>query len=193
MAVSGNRLALPPGLLDRLQSALGAVRAARAAPGAPTPERDRAGRPAAAAPAALAPRAPSAPVPRAETPSAPVPRAETPAPAPRAVIFVTVFGLSTSALEEVLDLVAREGQGKPVSPVFLTDSLEFKPFRERRLRFEYIPDGGRRQQFAPDLDWQTYERRRYHALAEKWRPQSLISFGTPPPPDCVAAVRALRP
>ena len=114
-----------------------------------------------------------------------------PADAPRAVIFVTVFGLSTAALEEVLEVVAREGRDTPVSPVFLTDSLDFKPFRKRRLRFEYLPDGGRRQRFAPDLDWPTYERRRYRLLAEKWRPQSVISFGTPPPADCAAAIKSL--
>jgi hypothetical protein len=156
------RVNLPPGLLERLRGALGAVRPPRA----PAVEQVK----------------PAPPAPQAAAPEG-----------PRAIIFVTVFGLAAPALEEVLELVAREGQGRPVSPVFLTDSLEFKPFRTRRLRFEYIPDGGRRQQFAPDLDWPTYERRRYRALAEKWRPQSLISFGTPPPPDCVAAVRALRP
>jgi hypothetical protein len=107
------------------------------------------------------------------------------------VIFVTVFGLSATALEEVLEVVLREGRDAPVSPVFLTDSLDFKPFRERRLRFEYLPDGGRRQRFAPDLDWHTYERRRYRLLVEKWRPQSLISFGTPPPADCAAAIKPL--
>jgi len=153
---------LPPGLLDRLRSALATIRA---------------GRPAAEAPAL------QEPAPGNED------RA-TPADVPRAVIFVTVFGLSSTALEEVLEVVVREGRDAPVSPVFLTDSLDFKPFRERRLRFEYLPDGGRRQRFAPDLDWRAYERRRYRLLVEKWRPQSLISFGTPPPPDCAAAIKS---
>jgi hypothetical protein len=130
------------------------------------------------------------------TPVEPVPEPAPPAPAPaadapRAVIFVTVFGLSSAALEEVLEVVIREGKDTPVTPVFLTDSLDFKPFRERRLRFEYLPDGGRRQRFAPDLDWRAYERRRYRLLVEKWRPQSLISFGTPPPADCAAAIKSL--
>ena len=156
------RLSLPPGLLERLRGALAAVRPGRNV------------------------------VVSAAPPEAPAPaEAPLPADAPRAVIFVTVFGLSLPALEEVLELVAREGQGAPISPVFLTDTLEFKPFRDRRLRFEYFPDGGRRQRFAPELDWPSYERRRYRALAEKWRPQSLISFGTPPPPECAAAVRSI--
>jgi len=154
---------LPPGLLDRLRSALATIRA---------------GRPAAEAPAL------QEPAPGNED------RA-TPADVPRAVIFVTVFGLSSAALEEVIEVVAREGKGIPVSPVFLTDSLNFEPFRTRRLRFESLPDGGARHRFAPDLDWPTYERRRYRLLAEKWRPQSLISFGTPPSPDCMAAIRSL--
>jgi hypothetical protein len=164
MAVQPKPATLPPGLLDRLRSALGAVRSGRSAAGA-------------------APSAESAAADQAPTAEA--------AEAPRAVILVTVFGLSTAALEEVLEVVMREGKDTPVSPVFLTDSLDFKPFRERRLRFEYLPDGGRRQRFAPDLDWRAYDRRRYRLLVEKWRPQSLISFGTPPPADCAAAIKSL--
>jgi hypothetical protein len=160
--------ALPPGLLDRLRSALAAIHAKRLAAEAPAT--------------------------REASPEEPVTdeRRAPPAEVPRAVIFVTVFGLSSAALEEVIEVVAREGKDTPVSPVFLTDSLDFEPFRTRRLRFEYLPDGGTRHRFAPDLDWTTYERRRYRLLAEKWRPQSLISFGTPPPPDCAAAIRSLR-
>jgi hypothetical protein len=165
MAAQPKTVTLPPGLLDRLRTALAAVRSGRSA----------AGRPSAAPPTDQ----------HLATVQA------LPADAPRAVIFVTVFGLSTAALEEVLEVVAREGKDTPVSPVFLTDSLDFKPFRDRRLRFEYLPDGGRRHRFAPDLDWRTYERRRYRLLAAKWRPQSLISFGTPAPPDCAAAIRSL--
>jgi hypothetical protein len=176
MANSPKMATLPPGLLERLRSTLAAVRAGRFAPG-----ELGAGEATGDWPPAEEPRAPPAEEPRA-----------LPADAPRAVIFVTVFGLSTAALEEVLEVVAREGRDTPVSPVFLTDSLDFKPFRKRRLRFEYLPDGGRRQRFAPDLDWPTYERRRYRLLAEKWRPQSVISFGTPPPADCAAAIRSLR-
>ena len=128
---------MPPGLLDRLRGALAAVRPGRAATG--------------------------------EQPDAgpPTPEQAPAADAPRAAIFVTVFGLSTAALEEVLEVVMREGRNAPVSPVFLTDSLDFKPFRERRLRFEYLPDGGRRQRFAPDLDWRAYDRRRYRLLGRE--------------------------
>jgi hypothetical protein len=162
MAVQPKPATLPPGLLERLGGALTSVRPGRMALDEPP----------------------------AADPQAPAPAPE-PTDAPRAVIFVTVFGLSAAALEEVLEVVLREGRDAPVSPVFLTDSLDFKPFRERRLRFEYLPDGGRRQRFAPDLDWHTYERRRYCLLVEKWRPQSLISFGTPPPADCAAAIKPM--
>ncbi len=159
---------LPPGLLDRLRAAFVAARPARfAAPEKPPDV------PAGSAGPSGAPAAPEA------APST---------NAPEAVIFVSVFGLSAAALEEVLEAVIREGGGSPVSPVFLTDALDFEPFSARGLRFEYLPDGGRRQRFAPDLDWRAYERRRYRLLVEKWRPQSLISFGTPPPPDCAAAI-----
>ena len=168
MPSSPKAATLPPGLLERLRSTFAAVRAGRFAAGEPGTAEAASDRPPAGEPRALPPGA------------------------PRAVIIVTGVGLSPAALVEVLEVVAREGKDTPVSPVFLTDSLDFKPFRERRLRFEYLPDGGRRQRFAPDLDWSTYERRRYRLLADKWRPQSVISFGTPPPAHCAAAIKALN-
>ena len=168
MAVQSQPTTLPPGLLDRLRSALFAARPARFAA--------REMPPAASAAAE-------------EPPGVPVgPEAAPLKDALRAVIFVSVLGLSSAALAEVLEAVIREGRGSPVRPVFLTNSLDFEPFGRHRLRFEYLPDGGRRQQFAPDLDWRAYERRRYRLLVEKWRPQSLIWFGTPPPPGCAAAI-----
>ena len=165
MTIQPQPLTLPPGLMDRLRSALVAVRPAGSRPGARYARRFRT---ASGVPAA----AEAAPA----------------SDAPRTVIFVSVFGLSAAALEEVLETVLREGQDSLVSLVFLTDSLDFEPFGRRRLQFEYLPDGGRRQRFAPDLDWRAYERRRFRLLVEKWRPQSLISFGTPPPSDWAVAI-----
>jgi hypothetical protein len=110
--------------------------------------------------------------------SEPAPLPASPAPA---TILVTVLGLSGRALEDVLELVSREAKTKPIVPVFVTDSFDFAPFRRRRLRFEYLPDRERQQRFAPDLDWDLYLRRRYVLLGEKWRAQSVISFGRPPP------------
>ncbi len=161
MTIQPQPLTLPPGLMDRLRSALVAVRPAGL------------GMPADSGQPAVVPAAAEA-----------APASD----APRAVIFVSVFGLSAAALEEVLETVLREGQDSLVSLVFLTDSLDFEPFGRRRLQFEYLPDGGRRQRFAPDLDWRAYERRRFRLLVEKWRPQSLISFGTPPPSDWAVAI-----
>jgi hypothetical protein len=178
VAVQPQPPTLPPGLLDRLRSALVATRPVRFAaretpPGLPANAEEPPGVPAAAE----------------EPPDVPAgPAAAPPKDAPRAVIFVSVLGLSSAALAEVLEAVIREGRGSPVRPVFLTDSLDFEPFGRQGLRFEYLPDGGHRQQFAPDLDWRAYERRRYRLLVEKWRPQSLIWFGTPPPPDWAAAI-----
>ena len=198
MAVQPQPPTLPPGLLDRLRSALVATRPARFAaletpPGMPAAALAPSGVPAAAEEPPGVPAAaevlPGVPAAAEVPPAVPAgPEAAPPRDAPQAVIFVSVFGLSTAALAEVLEAVRREGQGSPVRPVFLTDSLDFEPFGRHRLRFEYLPDGGRRAHFAPDLDWRAYERRRYRLLVEKWRPQSLISFGTPPPSDWAAAI-----
>jgi hypothetical protein len=118
--------------------------------------------------------------------SSPPEPAPPPASPARPVVLVTVLGLSGSALHEVLELVTKDTRAKPIAPVFITDSLDFTPFRQRRLRFEYLPDRGRQQRFAPELEWDLYLRRRYGLLSEKWQTKSIISFGRPPPRECVA-------
>jgi hypothetical protein len=98
-------------------------------------------------------------------------------------MLVTVLGLSGRPLEEVLELVTKGAETKPIVPVFVTDGFDFAPFRRRRLRFEYVPDRDRQQRFAPELDWDLYLRRRYALLREKWQAKSVISFGSRPPDD----------
>jgi hypothetical protein len=140
-------------------------------------------------------------------PRAPIQSADKPIPAPAesrqpkpaapaspapAVVLVTVLGLSGRALEEVLELVTKDARPRPIAPVFITDSLDFAAFRQRRLRFEYVPDRGRQQRFAPELDWDLYLRRRYALLSEKWKTNSVISFGHPPSRECVANGRPMQ-
>jgi hypothetical protein len=130
-------------------------------------------------------RSASKPPQEAAESSPPEPAAPPASPA-RPVVLVTVLGLSGGTLHEVLELVTKDSRAKPIAPVFITDSLDFTPFRQRRLRFEYLPDRGRQQRFAPELEWDLYLRRRYALLSEKWQTKSIISFGRPPPRECVA-------
>lgn len=119
-----------------------------------------------------------------------------PAPPPaspvRPTVLVTVFGVSGRALDDILELVTKEAESKQIAPVFIADTLDFGPFRRRRLRFEYLPDRDRQQRFAPGLDWDLYLRRRYALLGEKWQAKSVISFGRPPPSECVVDGRPAR-
>ena len=134
--------------------------------------------------------------PPAGTPPAPAREssAHTPVqpPASPATVLVTVLGLSGRALEEVLELVIKGAETKPIVPVFITDTWDFAPFRRRRLRFEYVPDRDRQQRFAPELEWALYLRRRYALLGEKWQAKSVVWFGRPPPGDCVVDGRPAR-
>jgi hypothetical protein len=120
------------------------------------------------------------------SPPKPVPAPANPAPA---TMLVTVLGLSGHPLEEVLELVTRGAETKPIVPVFITDIFDFAPFRRRRLRFEYIPDRDRQQRFAPELDWDLYLRRRYTLLREKWQAKSVVSFGSRPADESVSGGR----
>jgi hypothetical protein len=115
-------------------------------------------------------------------PPQPVPAPGNPAPA---TMLVSVLGLSGRALEDVLELVTKGAETKPIVPIFVTDTFDFAPFRRRRLRFEYVPDRDRQQRFAAELDWDLYLRRRYALLREKWQAKSVISFGSRPPCESV--------
>src|SRR5262245_48272180 len=60
------------------------------------------------------------------SPSQLVPAPGIPAPA---TMLVTVLGLSGRALEDVLELVTKGAETKPIVPIFVTDTFDFAPFR----------------------------------------------------------------
>jgi hypothetical protein len=127
-----------------------------------------------------------APARRAEAPE-PADRPET-APAQGGNVVVTVLGLSGDALEQVLTLAERQCAARGSRPVFVTDGLDFAPFRRRRLIADQVIDAEALAAGSPDLPWQAYRRRQYALLAARWQPVAVISFGRAPGADCLAAL-----
>lgn len=93
-------------------------------------------------------------------------------------IIAVVLGLEEDNLIRVLDLLKRGGAGLDVVPVVLTDSTDFRLFRERRIVFEYFPPREHQERFAPGLNWSLYRLRRLALLRRKWQPLRIIAFGT---------------
>lgn len=99
---------------------------------------------------------------------------------PRPVLGVTLMGVDGAALPGILDIIARESEAKGLTPVIVTDTSDFAPFRARRLIVEYVPPQAARQRFAPDLPWDLYLGRRLALFRQKWAPVAIVSYGRPP-------------
>ncbi|MGP1395733.1 MAG: hypothetical protein ACTS3R_09505 [Inquilinaceae bacterium] len=96
------------------------------------------------------------------------------------MLGVTLMGVDGAALPGILDIIARESTAKGLTPVIITDTADFAPFRARRLIVEYIPPQAARQRFAPDLPWDLYLGRRLVLFRQKWAPVAIVSYGRPP-------------
>jgi hypothetical protein len=110
------------------------------------------------------------------------------APARGGNVVVTVLGLSGEALEHVLTLAERQCAARGSRPVFVTDGLDFAPFRRRRLVVDQVIDAEALAASSPDLPWQAYRQRQYALLAARWQPVAVITFGRSPDADCLAAL-----
>lgn len=122
----------------------------------------------------------------------PAPTASRP-PAPAkplsGVVAITVLGLAGEELERVLELTARQAAALGGRAVFVTDAIDFTPFRRRRLPVEQIVPARVRTAERPDLAWSVYERRLYRLVHHRWRPDVVTVFGRPPDDACLAALR----
>lgn len=128
---------------------------------------------------------------RSSAPTAPAATAPPPAPTEplSGVIAITVLGLAGDELERVLDLTARQTDALGGRAVFVTDAIDFTPFRRRRLVVEQIVPARVRMPERPDLAWTTYERRLYRLVHQRWRPDIVIVFGRAPDAGCLTALR----
>ena len=124
-----------------------------------------------------------------------------PVPAPPAVpapkrggnVVVTVLGLSGKALDQVLYLAHRQCAERGSRPVFVTDGLDFAPFRQRRLITDQVADAEALAAQIPELPWRSYRRRQYALVAARWQPVAIVTFGRSPDADCLAALEGTGP
>jgi hypothetical protein len=90
--------------------------------------------------------------------------------------IVTLLGVPPADLAATIDrclaVMARYDR-----LVFLTDSLDFTPFRARRVIFEYWPAPALAEAEHPDLDWAEYLSAKRELLYSKWGINLEVRFG----------------
>lgn len=96
-----------------------------------------------------------------------------------ATCLVAVFEVPENLIGEVLEQAVRE-HGTESRLVFVTDDLDFLPFRQRKLVFEHLPSRAERAKHAQHVNWADYLRQRWSILAEKWQATKIVSYGLPP-------------
>jgi hypothetical protein len=138
-------------------------------------------------------KAPPEPAAAASRPPTPKPVPPAPAkPPPRQVVAVTVLGLDGQRLEQVAGVIERQCAERNMQPVCITDQSDFGPFRRRRMIVDQVVNAERRAMDMPELPWRLYRHAQFVLLGQRWRPAAVISFGRPPEPDCLAALKRPR-
>ena len=132
-------------------------------------------------------------LPAGSRPAAPAPSPPAPSkPPPRTVVAVTVLGLEGESLEQVATLIERQCAERNMQAICITDRNDFAPFRSRRLIVDQVVDAEQRAMDMPELPWRLYRHAQFVLLGRRWRPATVISFGRPPEPDCLAALERPR-
>lgn len=96
---------------------------------------------------------------------------------PRPVLFAVLVGLSGTEIERAIEAALAGAKDAAAIPVFLTDDDEFRPFRQRQTRFEYLAPARALGPSIDEADWRLYSARRLALLARKWRPARILPYG----------------
>ncbi|ESY90710.1 hypothetical protein [Mesorhizobium sp. LNHC209A00] len=96
--------------------------------------------------------------------------------AAKPVVMVTVLGVKSDLLEEIIQITSRKFEPKH-RLVFLTDSSEFGLFRSNGAIFEYFPPLLEQRLHAAVMPWPAYLAERWALLVAKWRPIHVIAYG----------------
>ena len=94
------------------------------------------------------------------------------------VLAISVFGLESQKLSEILALIAsQQRKSRDFTPVFLTSSTAFHLFRRYGFVFEYLPPAASREGVAGLQNWHDYAAQRLELICQKWGINRIICFG----------------
>jgi hypothetical protein len=93
--------------------------------------------------------------------------------------LISMIGVPEGLLPGLLDMAIAEARRLDRIPVFITDRLDLRPYRDRQMMVEHLPSQASRRRLAPDLDWPMHIARRLAMLQAKWRSGRIIAMGLP--------------
>ena len=96
---------------------------------------------------------------------------------PQRTIGIMVTGVAGLDMEAFLEGILPVSSKQNITPVFITDTEDFSPFRERGLFFEHVPARDAIHRFGQGRDWQLYMDRRLGMLQVKWGLDGFVAFG----------------
>lgn len=105
--------------------------------------------------------------------------AEEPAPAPPPVLLVTLLDVAEADHPAILARLS-EKFGASHKLVFLLSTDDFTPFLRAGAAFETFPSPGQQEQHRRLMDWPGYLAEKWELLLLKWRPGTVISYGSNP-------------
>jgi len=92
-------------------------------------------------------------------------------------------GLKANEVAALLPIVTAEMERRQVVPVFVTDLLDYRVFREAGVIFEAIPPEFESSALMPEKDWQARRQDVLRLIREKWKPAGETDFRADGPVD----------
>lgn len=95
----------------------------------------------------------------------------------RVIVLVSVLELPLRKRKQAI-AATLAGLACGVTPVFVTDSLDFGDFVRQRLYYEYFPALDRQSEHTSFGRWDAYLVKRLRIILDKWSPVRVMSPGT---------------
>jgi hypothetical protein len=92
------------------------------------------------------------------------------------VALVTMLEVDTDRFDEII-AATQSTLRRYDKIVYLTDALDFTPFRQRRLVFEYWPSPREIDRHGAGLDWARYLSAKRDLLFMKWSVTVVVAYG----------------
>lgn len=90
--------------------------------------------------------------------------------------LVDLSGLDVQRIEALLPIVIREMARRTLVPVFVTDLLDYRVFREAGVIFEALPPVTDNAVLMPERDWARRQKDVKSLIREKWKPAGEVAL-----------------
>lgn len=97
--------------------------------------------------------------------------------------LVDLSGLDAQRVGVLLPIVVKEMTRRTVVPVFVTDLLDYRVFREARVIFEALPPVTENAVLMPERDWARRQKDVKSLVREKWKPAGEVVLDGSGVPD----------